>query len=66
MRWVGDDELIMTSTTMRTKMDKASLGSYAYSHIMIYFVKPMVGDGADAEKAFLNVVYLKKFSGTQE
>ena len=33
---------------------------------MIYFVKPMVGDGADAEKAFLEVDYLLMFSGTQE
>ena len=64
MRWVGDDERIMTS--MRTKMCKASLGCDAYGHIMIDFVKPMVGDGADAEKAFLNVDYLKMFSGTQE
>ena len=63
VRWVGDDERIMTS--MQTKMGKSVLGSEAYSHIMIYFVKPMlVGDGADAEKDFLQVDYLKMFSGT--
>ena len=33
---------------------------------MLYFVKPMVGDGADAEKAFLKVDYVLMFSGTQE
>jgi hypothetical protein len=64
LRWVGDDERIMTS--MRTKMGKAALGSEAYEHILIYFVKPMVGDGADAEKAFLKVDYVLMFSGTQE
>ena len=64
LRWVGDDERIMTS--MRTKMGKASAGSDAYEHIMLYFVKPMVGDGADAEKAFLKVDYVVMFSGTQE
>jgi hypothetical protein len=64
LRWVGDDERITTS--MRTKMGKASAGSDAYEHIMLYFVKPMVGDGADAEKAFLEVDYLSMFSGNQE
>ena len=64
LRWVGDDERIMTS--MRTKMGKASAGSDAYEHIMLYFVKPMVGDGADAEKAFLKVDYVVMFSGSQE
>ena len=61
---VGDDERITTS--VRTKMGKAALGSDAYEHIMIYFVKPLVGDGADAEKTFLKVGYLKMFGGTQE
>ena len=64
LRWVDDDERIMAS--MRTKMGKASAGSDAYEHIMLYFVKPMVGDGADAEKAFLEVDYLSMFSGNQE
>ena len=32
----------------------------------MYFVKPMVGDGADAEQAFLKIDYLLMFSGTQE
>ena len=64
LRWVGDDERITTS--MRTKMGKASKGSDAYEHIMLYFVKPMVGDGADAEKAFLKVDYVLMFSGSQE
>ena len=40
-------------TSMRTKMGKALLGSDANEHITIYFVKPMVGDGVDAERAFL-------------
>ena len=64
LRWVSDDGRIMTS--IRTKMGKVSMGSQAYEHILIYFVKPMVGDGADAERAFLEVDYLKMFNGTQE
>ena len=64
VRWVGDDERIATS--MRTKMGKASKGSDAYEHILTYFVKPMVGDGADAERAFLKIGYFLMFSGTQE
>ena len=64
MRWVGDDERIATS--MRTKMGKASKGSDSYEHTMTYFVKPMVGDGADAEEAFLKVDYSLMFSGSQE
>ena len=48
LRWVGDDERNMTS--MRTKMGKASLGSDAYEHIVIYCVKPMVRDGADGTR----------------
>ena len=43
LRWVSDDERIMTS--MRTKMGTASTGSDAYEHVCVYFVKPMVGDG---------------------
>ena len=64
LRWVGDDERILTS--MRTKMGKAAIGSDAYEHIMIYFVKPMVGDGDDAEKPFLQIDYSLMFSGSQE
>ena len=57
LRWVSDDERIMTS--MRTKMGTASTGSDAYEHVCVYFVKPMVGDtGSDAEKAFLEIDFL--------
>ena len=68
VRWVGDDERIMTLMTfMRTKMlGKMALGSDMYEHIMVYFVKPMVGDGSDAEKAFLQVDYETMYGETEE
>jgi len=64
MRWVGDDERIVSS--IRTKLGSGAKGTILCEHIKAYFIQPMVGDASDAEKKFKAFDYKAMYGGSEE
>ena len=64
MRWVGNDERIVSS--IRNKLGLLAKGTVLFEHVKTYYVQAMVGDAAEAEKAFKAFDYEDMFNGTEE
>ena len=64
MRWVGNDERIVSS--IRNKLGLLAKGTVFFEHVKTYYVQAMVGDAAEAEKAFKAFDYEDMFNGTEE
>ena len=64
LRWIGDDERMLSS--MRTKLGQEAKGTILLEHIITYYIEPMIGDARSAETKFHEFDYLAMFGGDEE